>query len=50
MFDRIDRHSEITVNGRTFAADVGYRASETVTGDLDDYGSYEELKEHGKSC
>lgn len=44
MFDRIARHTEITVGGRTFIADAGYRESETVTGDLDDYGSYDELK------
>ncbi|MDR0691679.1 MAG: hypothetical protein LBF69_01430, partial [Prevotellaceae bacterium] len=41
MFDRIARRTEITVDGRTFTTDVGRRESETVTGDLDDYGSYE---------
>jgi hypothetical protein len=44
LFDRIDRRTEITVDGRTFTTDVGRRENETVTGDLDDYGSYEELK------
>jgi hypothetical protein len=42
MFDRIDRRATLTADGRTFTADVGRRESETVTGDLDDYGSYEE--------
>jgi hypothetical protein len=41
LFDRIDRRTEITVDGHTFTADVGYRGNETVTGDLDDYGSYD---------
>jgi hypothetical protein len=41
MFDRIARRTDITLDGRTFVADVGYRESETVTGDLDDYGSYD---------
>ena len=42
MFDHITRRTEITVDGRTFTTDVGRRESETVTGDLDDYGSYNE--------
>ena len=42
MFDHIARHTEISVDGRLFVADTGRRESETVTGDLDDYGSYNE--------
>ena len=42
MFDRIDRRTTITIAGKSFTTDVGYREDETVTGDLEDYGSYEE--------
>ena len=41
LFDRIERRTEITIDGRTFVADIGHREGETVIGDLDDYGSYE---------
>ncbi len=40
LFDRIERETEVTVNGKTFITDLGYRQSEIVTGDLNDYGSY----------
>ncbi|MCL2097257.1 MAG: hypothetical protein FWH23_00665 [Bacteroidales bacterium] len=43
LFDRIERQAAITIDGRTFTTDVGYRENETVTGDLSDYGSYEEM-------
>ena len=41
MFDRIERGKKITLNGKTFVADVGYRDDEQlqVTGDLQDFGS-----------
>jgi len=39
MFDRIERRTEISIGERTFISDVGFRGSETVTGDLDDYGA-----------
>jgi hypothetical protein len=43
MFDRIERGAAITINGKSFVTDIGYRESETVTGDLYDYGSLEEM-------
>jgi len=44
MFDRIDRQTIISLNGKNFISDIGYRENEMVTGDLSDYGSFEELK------
>jgi len=44
IFDRIDRNIEVTVDHKTFVTDVGYRENEVVRGDLNDYGSYNELK------
>lgn len=44
MFDRMERHAEITVDGKTFIADVGYRENEVITGDLEDFGSFEDVK------
>ncbi len=40
LFDRIERNTEVTVGGKTFLTDVGYRENEVVRGDLRDYGSY----------
>jgi len=41
MFDRIERGKKITLNGKSFVADVGYRDDEQlqVIGDLQDFGS-----------
>jgi len=44
IFDRIDRHATISINSKNFTTDIGYREGETVTGDLSDYGSFEELQ------
>jgi len=42
MFDRISRRTTLTAAGKSFTTDTGYREGETVTGDLSDYGSFEE--------
>jgi hypothetical protein len=44
LFDRIGRQISVSINGKSFITDVGYREVETVTGDLSDYGAYEELQ------
>lgn len=42
MFDRIDRNAVISIAGKSFTTDIGYREGETVTGDLTDYGAFDE--------
>ncbi len=44
MFDHIDRECLLTLSGKSFHSDTGYRENEKITGDLSDYGSYAEMK------
>ncbi|MDH6356350.1 M14 family zinc carboxypeptidase [Parabacteroides sp. PF5-9] len=43
MFDIIKRNQKISIEGKDFQTDIGYRNSEIIYGDLKDYGAYKEI-------